>query len=463
MHHIAIHNFGPIRHIEMPIRELTILIGPNGAGKSVVGKLVYLLKAIPDELFWFVHGPQWQNVAVGDFWEVLAKQRLPRLFRSAFGSRVYIRPESEVVFSFDPARAYTLTLRGTADYLMEVVAISEALETRMQAFLAVDRQTYGRAYSSAQLWEEVQAVFGGRGGRQFRRFLVPARGGRAWLEDVLWGRTRQGLYEQDGYVAEGEVAQDLWVREFLAGHFADRKLFAADRDDGALFLAQEARLGGGMAYGELAERSRVLRELLAELIQGQYEVSDTGKESILIADGTRLPLEMAASGVGELTGLWPALTQAVFRVAQGATTFMCVEEPEAHLYPVAQHKTVQALALALNAAPGNQLLVNTHSPYILVAFDNLITAAEIARERPEAKEAVRKVVSESLWIDYDKVSAVFVEDGALVTEDDHSEYQSILDRERRGLGGTKLDQSARDIEEIFERLLDLRYPMGENA
>jgi predicted ATPase len=50
-----------------------------------------------------------------------------------------------------------------------------------------------------------------------------------------------------------------------------------------------------------------------------------------------------------------------------------VEEPEAYLFPVAQKQIIDLIALLANQNE-NQVIVTTHSPYILSSFNNLLYA-----------------------------------------------------------------------------------------
>ncbi len=57
---------------------------------------------------------------------------------------------------------------------------------------------------------------------------------------------------------------------------------------------------------------------------------------------------------------------------------MIIEEPEAHLYPEAQRQVANTLALFSNLE--NQVVVTTHSPYILGQFNNLLYASRADKE-----------------------------------------------------------------------------------
>ncbi len=52
------------------------------------------------------------------------------------------------------------------------------------------------------------------------------------------------------------------------------------------------------------------------------------------------------------------------------SVFMVFEEPEAHLYPETQSDIVELIGLLANLYH-NQIIIITHSPYILPPFNNL--------------------------------------------------------------------------------------------
>lgn len=210
--------------------------------------------------------------------------------------------------------------------------------------------------------------------------------------------------------------------------------------------------------------TKKLLSILEQLLHGTFRVSSTGREYIEVGQGEetrKISLEKMASGQSQITGLWPALIEFVYTQTHGA--FFFIDEPEAHLYPRAQQQVVNALALTLNTTPGNQMLINTHSPYIMTAFDNLITAAETAKERPDQADKVKEIVPEDMWIAYDRVSAIYLDDGEAITGDEDSEPGTILDQERRSLSGSRFDRSGDAIEKIFGELLEIRYPIEEDA
>ena len=59
---------------------------------------------------------------------------------------------------------------------------------------------------------------------------------------------------------------------------------------------------------------------------------------------------------------------------------MVFEEPEAHLYPETQSDIVELIGLLANLYH-NQIIKTTHRPYILSAFNNLLYAYQVAKNK----------------------------------------------------------------------------------
>ncbi|MEM7657323.1 MAG: AAA family ATPase, partial [Bacteroidota bacterium] len=226
--------------------------------------------------------------------------------------------------------------------------------------------------------------------------------------------------------------------------------------DWQLRLKQERQLAPSARDLHRFQAVEKVFESLHQLIKGSYQVASGGKEYIVQTEGQSIPMEQAASGQGEITGMWPAFIASIWEEKPG---FFLVEEPEAHLYPEAQQKVIESLALVLQTQAGNQIMVSTHSPYVLTAFDNLITAAEIAAMGELHQNQVKEIVEERLWIPFGRVSAAYVEEGELVSGDSNSPPKSILNLDRRGLGGSKIDRASEKMGAIFDKLLDIKYPV----
>jgi len=124
--------------------------------------------------------------------------------------------------------------------------------------------------------------------------------------------------------------------------------------------------------------------------------------------------------------------------------FYVIEEPEAHLFPETQNQLVEFLGLFANAKPDNQLLITTHSPYILTALNNLIYAYQVGQQNPAE---VSQLIPKHFWIDPRRVAAYFVENGTA---------RSIMDEELQHIKAEEIDNASTLTNELYDQLLDIK-------
>ena len=125
-------------------------------------------------------------------------------------------------------------------------------------------------------------------------------------------------------------------------------------------------------------------------------------------------------------------------------TFTVIEEPEAHLYPIAQLEMIKIIALLSNVLTGadaNQVMITTHSPYILTALNLLLYAHKVGQQQPES---VNKMVAKEFWLDKNRVAAYEVKGGKL---------ENILDTDL--LHADRIDTASEKINAIFDELLNM--------
>ena len=74
--------------------------------------------------------------------------------------------------------------------------------------------------------------------------------------------------------------------------------------------------------------------------------------------------------------------------------FRVIEEPEAHLHPIAQKHLMHIIALMRNHI-NSQIVITTHSPYLLAVLKNLLTAGQLSEKKPEAAAEMETLTSRS--------------------------------------------------------------------
>ncbi len=84
-----------------------------------------------------------------------------------------------------------------------------------------------------------------------------------------------------------------------------------------------------------------------------------------------------------------------------------IEEPELNCFPLTQKKIVTYFIEKLILSQ-NQLLITTHSPYILTSLNNLMYAYVVGQKD---KVGVNKIIEEKYWVNPEDVSCYFMNDG----------------------------------------------------
>ena len=122
-----------------------------------------------------------------------------------------------------------------------------------------------------------------------------------------------------------------------------------------------------------------------------------------------------------------------------------LEEPEQNLYPNTQVELIKNIVKACNGDHPSTLLITTHSPYILTAINNLIYAAKVGKNSPEA---VEQIIPQKMWLSEDIVSAYRVADGTA---------EIIMDDEIQEIMAEQIDEVSQDINKQYELLAEIEY------
>ncbi|MBX7227583.1 MAG: ATP-binding protein [Chitinophagales bacterium] len=137
--------------------------------------------------------------------------------------------------------------------------------------------------------------------------------------------------------------------------------------------------------------------------------------------------------------------------SRGENIQFIIEEPEQNLFPISQYEVVKYL-LSNCLSKSNNLLLTTHSPYILTSLNNLIQA-HITGTKEGNEEKVNTIIDKKYWLDPKDVSAYMLkfdeQEGGVIAE-------NILDEDGL-IRAEKIDGVSRILNEEFDRLLDIDF------
>jgi len=130
-----------------------------------------------------------------------------------------------------------------------------------------------------------------------------------------------------------------------------------------------------------------------------------------------------------------------------------IEEPEANLFPERQKNIAYFLASLQKKKNRPELILSTHSPYILTSLNNLLFANQIIKENETLKEKVNKIIDDKFLIDHEDCDAYLVSDGTV---------RSMMHEETKLIDADEIDNVSVSSAKDFDSLLQIQMEVSVN-
>lgn len=422
--------FSCIEDAELQFSPFTVLIGPQASGKSVLCKLAYFfLDSLHHRGELIEKGRSFE-----DYTSVVATR-----FREWFPVAAWGGGKFEITFE---AGDYAVSILRTA-YRGKVkddfrLRFNDKTERSYKKGLEYANATKEKASKNEEFefgfefsWKVYEAVF---------KSSMELMG-----EDAIWAQS---------FIPAGRsffTSIGKAVVAFEQGGMLDPLTIKFGR----AFTSYKERSGRRLYRMEESKAVDRIKSVFAGILGGELK-KDGDREFVLMLDGREIPLSALSSGQQELLPLITILPHLVdgrpIRVRgknASSKRLVYIEEMEAHLFPHAQSKMVEALAMMRSMNPkGLGLMLTTHSPYVLAKINNLIYAGQLGQKRnPDLKASLESVVNKDSWLTKGSVSAYAIKDGVLV---------GIMDKDGF-IDGDYLDSVSSDIANEFAQLQGLEY------
>ena len=415
MQTLKIKDFSCIKSAQLQLTPLTLIIGPQASGKSVISKLIYFCtspiidydRLMIDEMY-----------TIDQMKKSIAVQFCEWFPVSAWGDKRFVIDFTSGLFSL------SITRIGKSD------RVKITLDSEFSDFYTSNSQKYLGLIEKA----DAEVEF-----------------------DVKWQFRNQSENSLKKWLGAGKVDIQLFIPAGRSFFTSVGKALVAFEHSGIL---DPITIEFGRRFASMRERqirrppsqeSSLAKALFTEILGGQLR-SEGGKEYLATSDGRLIPFSALSSGQQELLPLAVLLRSVLPSLAKGVPSRVMnyrrntfIEEPEAHLFPRAQNRLVEILASVVKKRNHN-LILTTHSPYVLAKFNNLIKAGQLARKF-RSDPRLNAIVQEESWIPPKSVSAFAIIDNRL---------HPIID-EFGMIAADYLDEVSGDISTEFSKLLELEY------
>lgn len=419
MQKLHIKDFSCIKSASLEVNPLTLIIGPQASGKSVISKLLYFFTNIIVDYDRYVID---DLLTFEDF-----EKRISSIFQEWFPSSAW-----------GPKR-FTITFElSEFNVVLTRVAKSDKIKIKFcddfVNFYKNSHSQYLDAFEKAKNKKGIKAEI--------------------YDYELVWRLRDNATVNLRKWLGRNYIENQLFVPAGRSFFTSVGKALVAFEHSGIL---DPVTLEFGRKFSAIRERQsrRLLASnqeptslsaaLFSEILGGNIK-TEGGKEYIETVDGRKIPFSALSSGQQELLPLAVAIRSMLPGAGQGAPVrrTIYIEEPEAHLFPRAQNRLVEILSSLVTRRKANNLIITTHSPYVLAKFNNLIKAGLITRgTKTELTKTVSEIIPDIFWLPPKSVNAYAIIDGNL---------KSIMD-DSNLIGADYLDDVSGDIAREFSQLL----------
>lgn len=412
MEKIIIENFGGLKKMEFEFSSVNILIGPQGSGKSITVKLLYFFKSFIPEIIKSIDNEETKreldNRQKENFITFFPKESWPKgNFKISYynGETIIIISRNENKLLFD----YSENLKNILKKGRKIFAEerSKLTNNRISSF-RLKRDT------TEKIQECIKNEFGPIS--TYGQFFIPA--GRSFFANI-----QRSIFS---FLSDNR-SLDPFLIEFGS------------------FYENIKRI-----YKEIIfeKTDKEFDDLIAQILNSNYH-REKDKDYLIHNDSRKVNLANASSGQQETLPLMIILKSLNYINSTGGGYTIYIEEPEAHLFPTAQKRIVQLLARTFNNTNSNfQIIVTTHSPYILSSFNNLIYAGNLTKIKPEKTNEINKIISPKEQLSPEILRAYSIKNG---------KNKNLIDSESKLISQTILDSVSDDISLEFDKLLEIEF------
>lgn len=406
-------NFLSIKEARLEINPLVIVIGPQASGKSILAKLTY----------YFTDG---------------ISQALTRSLREGISLQSFEKEQKSRFVSMFPKYAWI-------NHEFEIEYTHGDIYIRIQ-----NRKNKKRIVFSFIFSEELKKLYSSISS-EWKRKIDELKNEKSDTKEAPFIKKAEGFRD---LLSSHNIDSKL---TFFNAVFipAGRSFFSIIKENVFSFLSENVEIdyflkefGKAFEFAKSVYQSEMrnvankktkkIETYFQDIVCGQYKHSKDG--DWIENEGSKVRLINSSSGQQESLPMMLVLFSFSFiKFYLSNKNLFVIEEPEAHLYPLAQKKIIELIGLLFNnERDRNNFFITTHSPYVLTSFNNLILSNQLKVNKDEFDTS----------IPFDKVSAYALEDGNL---------RDIKDKENGIIDASFIDNISSIIEKEYDDILGKIY------
>ena len=455
MQKIIINNFGSIKYAEIEVKKILVLIGEQASGKSTIAKLIYFFKTIQEDLFSQIYRDK-QNQSLDINSDILPP--IQQKFYNFFGPTNNL-PDFEITFYYSFNENKFLKLSNDENKKMKISPIDTFINEKF-TILASDikfrlRQEYlninknrniqplikeeEKIKYAQQLYDLLNDLFQNK--QRDLLFIVAGRSATVAYPS-LFDNLKQNI-PIDNYERSSKTLDEMLLEKFIEKFVRVKDIFRKFRNFEGLIESY--------SENNIKEKLYQVKNKIDKILKGEYRIDDLG-EKILFNKETEEYIYLSNTSSGQQESI--RILQDIFlNILDNTKVLRILVEPEAHLFPVAQKQLIELLALMVNQNNDNQLIITTHSPYVLTVFNNLLFANRVVEKNPSTQSEVAQIIPQDSWLSAKDFSAYSL--GNQSVSEDTNYCEPIFNQEKGTIQQNYLDTVSEILGGDFQALYSI--------
>ncbi|EEP60993.1 AAA family ATPase [Sulfurihydrogenibium yellowstonense] len=413
MERLKVKNFLAIKEADFEVKKFNVIIGKQATGKSTLTRLIHFFRESLKECLDSVALLGILNYGNSNFEKIFIDNLYSYfpgyLWENQKFNINYKLKDVEVKISNDNSKP-KITVNETFKELLSIIKEFDEERMTKKDFFLFSRSDLIRWYlnSKNELKDSFYKIY------VEENFYIPS--GRSFFLTL-----RANTYTLN-YIPElKKLNLDPTLRQF--GMLYEKGIYLFDK----------------VVSKYKAEYSDFLKDL--NKICGGNLISHSDNVFIELENGVKVKIEDTSSGQQEITPvLMILLTHSLEKEMNDLFT---IEEPEAHLFPETQRDVIFFISKVCNTF-NKSVIITTHSPYILSAFNILLLANDIMNEKNKGK--IERIIGRNTAIKFEDIEAHTIEDGIL---------KSFLNHETKLLDTNIIDKATEAFEDLFDKLNEI--------
>lgn len=433
MNRIDIENFGPIREATIDLdKNLQVFIGAQASGKSTICKIIYFCQKIRDyTLDFLMDSEQFTENHKNEYFNNYLKY-LTRQFMGCFGKTTHMQ-QFTINYQFNRKQiSVKLNKDGYVRFMLNAQLKNEIyglIDNAADMFLhGLNSNRFGT------ILDNITAI--GVMKRQLRDALYLIFASDAEIIYIPAGRSLLATMSEQ--LHDFSITDmDLTMQEFINLIRLTKSKFGSKIPE---IVKNYTKTVKGQINNTSLEQAY---ELIKKIFKADYTSENEG-EKIYFDEHHWVKLMYGSSGQQEV--LW-ILMLSFITILEKRRSFIVIEEPEAHLFPIAQKDVISLISLMVNAT-NSRVIITTHSPYILTSLNILLYSDKVENH---IKSNHKLIIPKNLRIPYHTFAVNKVESNSA----DKNNLESLLDEETHLIMTEYIDEVSSITNKELESLLNM--------